>query len=203
LTPRANGGFAFAETPSRPATRARLLWDARHDPSVLIVEASPALPSRRDVFDLSRFVDMATVVVHGAGGEHLVLSEGYRRIRIDVGRGTLCEGPVHLRYELQGLGGIESKILTLRRLLALCRLGRFARDLHPRERLAPRWVAALRVHDAVREGASQRQVAAVIYGEKSTVVGEESGSDFLRLRVQRLVRVGRYMAEGGYLTLLR
>jgi hypothetical protein len=146
---------------------------------------------------------MATVVVHGAGGEHLVLSDGYRRIRIDVIRGTLCEGPVHLRYELQGLVGIDSKILTLRGLLALCRLGRFARDLHPPEHMAPRWVAALRVYDAMREGASQRQVAAVIYGEKSTAVDRESGSDFLRLRIQRLVRVGRYMAAGGYQTLLR
>jgi hypothetical protein len=146
---------------------------------------------------------MATVVVHVSGGEHLALSDGYRRIRLDVGRGTLCEGPVHLRYQLQGLAGIESKVLTLRRLLELCRLGRFARDLHPPERLAPRWVAALRVYDAVREGASQRQVAAIMYGEKSTTVGEESGSDFLRLRIQRLVRVGRYMAAGGYLTLLR
>jgi hypothetical protein len=146
---------------------------------------------------------MATVVVQAAGGEHLVLSDGYRRIRIDVVRGTLREGPVHLRYELQGLVGIDSKILTLRRLLALCRHGRFARNLHPPERLAPRWVAALRVYDAVREGASQRQVAAIMYGEKSTTVGEESGSDFLRLRIQRLVRVGRYMAAGGYRTLLR
>jgi hypothetical protein len=34
-------------------------------------------------------------------------------------------------------------------------------------------------------------------------VGRESGSDFLRLRVQRLVRVGRYMVSGGYKMLLR
>jgi hypothetical protein len=145
---------------------------------------------------------MTTVVVHVAGGEHLVLSDGYRRIRLDVGRGTLCEGPVHLRYQLQGFAGIERKVLTLRRLLALCRLGRFARNLHPQERLAPRWVAALRASDAVRDGASHRDIAAIIYGERSSAVGRESGSDFLRLRIQRLVRVGRYMAAGGYLTLL-
>jgi hypothetical protein len=198
-----NGGFAFAETPCCPATRARLLWDARYDASVLTVEASPALPAHHDVFDLSRFWDMATVVFPREGGEHIALSDGYRRIRIDVGRGTLCEGPVHLHYELQGLAGIEAKILTLRRLLALCRLGRFARNLHPPERLAPRWVAALRAYDAVREGGDHREIAIALYGEKSTSVGRESGSDFLRLRVQRLARTGRYMASGGYRTLLR
>ena len=142
------------------------------------------------------------MVVSTDGGEHVVLSDGYRRIRIDVGRGTLCDGPVHLRFELQGFAGSEAQILTLRRLLALCRLGRFARNLHSPERLAPRWVTALRVQDAVREGGSQREIAAVLYGEQSLSVSREHGSDFLRLRVQRLVRAGRYMMSGGYRTLL-
>jgi hypothetical protein len=143
------------------------------------------------------------VVVPTDRGEHIVPSDGCRRIRIDVGRGTLCEGPVHLRYEIQGLANIENKILTLRRLRALHRLGRFARNLHPPERLAPRWIATLRAHDAVEEGNSHREIAVVLYGEKSMALGQESGSDFLRLRVQRLVRVGRYMVSGGYRTLLR
>lgn len=132
-----------------------------------------------------------------------MLSDGYRRIRIDVTHGTLREGPVHLRYELHGFAGVEAKILTLRRFLALRRLGRFARYLHPPDHLAPRRVAALRVFDAVRQGVSQREIAMTLYGEKSTELGLDSGSDFLRLRVQRLVRIGRQMVSGGYLMLLR
>ena len=142
------------------------------------------------------------MVVSTDGGEHVVLSDGYRRIRIDVEHGTLCEGPVHLSYEILGITGVEAKVLTLRRLLALCRLGRFARNLHPPESLAPRWVAALRVQDAMHEGTSQREIAAVLYGEQSLSVSREHGSDFLRLRVQRLVRAGRYMMSGGYRALL-
>ena len=136
------------------------------------------------------------------GGEHVVFSDGYRRIRIDVARGTLREGPVHLRYALEGLAGIDAKILTLRRLLALCRVGRFVRNLHPPERLAPRWVTALRAYDAVCEGTSYREIAVILYGGRSARLGRESGSDFLRLRVQRLVRAGNYMMSGGYLRLL-
>ncbi len=131
-----------------------------------------------------------------------MISDGYRHIRIDVTRGTLRAGPVHLRYEMQGFESAEARILTLRRLLALCRLGRFARNLHPRERLAPRWLAALRVYDAVGHGASQREIATTLYGQQSTALGRDSGSDFLRLRVQRLVRIGRHMVGGGYLSLL-
>ncbi len=146
---------------------------------------------------------MATIVVSRDGSEQLVLSDGYRRIRVDVRCGSLQEGPVRLSYELQGLAGTEFKLLTLRRFIALCRLGRFARNLHPPERLAPRWVAALRVYDAILEGTTQRVITAVLYGNKSIAVSQESGSDFLRLRVQRLVRHGRNMVSGGYLELLR
>jgi len=166
------------------------------------VTATHTSPQDADIFDLARFWSLATIVVHPEGGERVVLSDGYCRVRIDVICGTLREGPVSLRYELRGLAGVEAKILTLRRLLALCRFGRFAHNLHPQERLAPRWVAALRVHDGVGQGASQREIAAVLYGEKSAVLGRNNGSDFLRLRVQRLVKTGRYMVSGGYLTLL-
>jgi hypothetical protein len=197
------GGFAFAVSPSQPASQARLIWDARFDSSVIPVEAMPASPRDADTFDPSRFWSLTTIVVHPAEGEHVVFSDGYRRIRIDVTCGTLSEDPVHLRYRLSGLAGAEAKVLTLRRLLALCRLGRFARNLHAPEHLAPRWLAALRVHDAVRHGASQREIGGILYGQKSSTLSHDSGSDFLRLRVQRLVRIGRYMVSGGYLTLLR
>jgi hypothetical protein len=189
--------------PSCPAPQARLLWSAHCDASVLPVETVSARPRDADTFDIAQFRAWATIAAGLEGREHIALSDGYRRIRIDVMRGTLRDGPVYLRYQLGGLAGTEAKILTLRRLLAFCRLGRFARELHPPDRRAPRWMAALRVHDAIRRGVSQREIATVLYGEQSAALGRESGSDFLRLRVQRLVRVGRQMVSGGYLTLLR
>jgi hypothetical protein len=183
--------------------QARLLWDARYDASVLPVEALATARTEAGLFDPERLWPLATIITHTSGHEYVAFSDGYHRIRLDVIRGTMRDGPVHLRYKLEGLAELEVKILTLRRLLALYRLGRFARNLHPLDRFAPRWVAALRAHDAVGQGASQREIAAVLYGEKSTVLGCEHGSDFLRLRVQRLIRMGRHMVAGGYLTLLR
>lgn len=122
---------------------------------------------------------------------------------MDIASGTLCDGPVRLRYRLQGLQRIDPKILTLRRLIALCRLGRFSNQLHPPERLAPRWIAALRVHDARCAGATQREIALGLYGDVAVRRDWGKGSDILRLRVQRLTRVARRLAEGGYRTLLR
>jgi hypothetical protein len=183
--------------------QARLLWDARYDASVLPVEALAAARTEAGIFDPARLWPLMTIVAHPGGHEYVALSDGHRRIRLDVIRGTLRDGPVHLRYKLAGLTELEAKILTLRRLLALYGLGRFARYLHPSDRFAPRWVAALRAYDAVGQGASQRDIAMTLYGDRSTALGRENGSDFLRLRVQRLVRMGRYMVAGGYLTLLR
>lgn len=183
--------------------RARLIWAARHDASVLTVEAIPAASGNPEAFDLARFAGMATAVIGSGGGEHVVLSDGYRRIRIDVARGTLCHGPVRLGYLLDGLDGIEGRIITLRRLVSLNRLGRFARHLYPREPRAPRWIAALRAHDALQDGAHHRDIAFVLFGANMVGQNWRRGSDCLRLRVQRLVRGGHRMVNGGYQVLLR
>lgn len=170
---------------------------------MLVVTAHPTGHADGGGFDVAQLSDVATVVLAPDGTEHVVLSDGYRRIRIDVARGTVCQGPVRLDYMLKGFNGIEAKILTLRRLIGLYRLGHFIRHLHPPERRAPRWIAALRAHDAARDGASQRDIAIALYGSKLVGSNWGRGSDFLRLRVQRLVRTGHHMAQGGYRTLLR
>jgi hypothetical protein len=145
---------------------------------------------------------MAAVVVIPGGQEAAVISDGHRRIRIDVEHGTLLRGPVHLTFVIEGVTGIDTKILTLRRLAALSRLGRFARGLYPRERFAPRWTMALRAHDAMRDGASQREFAMRLFDSPDTAVDWNEASNFRRLRVQRLVRMGRSMVQGGYRVLL-
>jgi hypothetical protein len=197
------GGFPFAEEPSRPSFEARLLWDAQCDPSVLTVAAHPGFSSDCDGFDLFALSAMATVLVMADRRELVVLSDGYRRIRLDVVEGTLLAGPVQLRFSLEAFRGLGPKILTLQRLAALRRLGRFAAGLHPPERLASRWIAALRVHDAICAGASQRDIAFCLFGAMASGSDWRAGSECLRLRVQRLGRVGRRMVSGGYRLLLR
>lgn len=185
-----------------PAPRARLLWDARHDPAVLSIEAFPIGYGVKDSFDLSRFADLTTIIIGQGGVEHVVLADGYRRLRLDVLQGSLRQGPAYLHYRLEGLVGVEARVLTLHRLLALWRLGRFARQLHPPERRARRWIATLRAYDAISDGASHRDIAVALYGERAVSLDWGRGSDVLRLRIQRLLRMGRQMATGGYRLLL-
>jgi hypothetical protein len=169
---------------------------------VLPVEAKASSHDSTDSFDLGRFLGIAVITVANDGCEQVALSDGFRRIRIDVVRGTLLQGPVRLHYLLSGFGDLDGRVLTLRRLASLQRLGRFARALYPPELRAPRWIHALRTHDALAAGASQREISAVLFGDQRAHHEWRTNSDSPRLRIQRLVRSARAMVAGGYLRLL-
>lgn len=196
------GGCCFAEAASLPAADARIFWRADWDASVLAIEASPAPSSDVDAFNIRHFHDLATVLQCPDGHELLLFSNGNHRIQLDLTAGSVLDGPVRFRYKLSGFKHIEAKILTLRRLLLLRRLGRFPRGLFTPERRARRWIIALQAHDGVQSGASQREIAAVLFGVKTVRDDWHGRSDYLRLRVQRAIRNGQSLVNGGYRKLL-
>ena len=61
----------------------------------------------------------------------------------------------------------------------------------------------LRVHDAISQGASQREIGAALFGDEQAVRDWNDGSDSLRSRVRRLVREAGAMARGGYRQLMQ
>lgn len=195
-------GLLVAEDPSLAASAARIFWSPCLDTSVIEVAASRALANGCDEFDLARMPLAPTIAVSADGRQHVSLTDGFRRIRIDVTSGSILDGPVRLHYQLAGIEGIEPKLLTIQRLLALIRLGRFARGLEKPEPRAARWVAMLRAYDALSEGASQREIASVLFGERRVQAEWRQDSDSLRLRIQRLVRSGETLVRGGYKALL-
>ena len=197
------GGSTFCEAADRSVDAAAVFWRGEANPAVLSVEARRVPAGHGDAFDIRQFERLATVLRQADGHELLLLSDGEHRLQIDVTAGSLFDGPVCLRYELSGFRHIEAKTLTLRRLLLLCRLGRFPRGLFPPEPRAHRWAMALQAYDGIQAGASHREIAAALFGEK--VVKEDwcGRSDYLRLRVQRLVRTADQLVNGGYRDLLR
>lgn len=193
-------GLHRFERPSLAAPDARPIWSAGVHPCVLTVDARPAEDG--EAFDLQRLAALSTLVTAVDGREHLLISDGLRAIRIDVIRGSLKHGPVHLHYRIEGLAGAEAPVLALRRFLALCRTGRFSGGLHPAGMRAGRHILLLRAHDALMSGAAQREIAAGL-------LSAEAGNDrwrvtapSVRSRAQRLARGARAMASGGYLALL-
>ncbi len=133
-----------------------------------------------------------------------MLSDGWRRIRLD-NRGISLRGPrpLTLRFHLAGLAAAEPKVAALTRLLDLHRRGSFRAGLFPDESRAGRWALLLRVSDAMADGASQREIAEVLFGPDRAADQWRGRSDALRSHVRRLVRDMRAMADGGWRKLLR
>lgn len=201
-TTRSNGGFTFAERPEVEAPDARIIWHAELDPGILPVAAEPIGRGDPDAIDPATLAPWLTIV-RGTDGEHAVLSDGWHHIRLDIEQGSLANGGlVLLRYRLQGIASAEARILPLRRLIDLCRNRRFSRSLYPPDRRVERWILALRVHDAVMDGASQSDIARALFGD-ALESGEDRRSDSLRSRVRRLVGEARRLAGGGYRALMR
>ena len=197
--PKRWGLHAF-EPPRLTAPEARPFWRAEVHSFVLGVKARPS--DGEDVFDFERFEAISRALT-ADGCERLLFSDGLRSIRIDVLSGTVAEGPVQLRYRLAGLAAAEPPVLTLRRLLALCRTGGFCRSLHPGEARARRWLLQLRAHDALTAGADQREIASVLLSAEASEPRWRIRSPSVRSQVQRLVRGARRMPSDGYFTLLR
>lgn len=185
------------------APAARPIWSAAVCPFVLTADAKESLCSADDLVDLERLGAAACIAESGHGREHLLISDGLRSIRVDLASGTLRRGPTRLGYQLSGFASAERPLLTLRRLLAFCRTGRFARALHPAEARAGRWVLMLRAWDGLLGGADQREIAAVLLSRDAAEPRWRSRAPSLRSQAQRLTRGARTMARGGYLDLLR
>lgn len=169
---------------------------------VVRVDALPAARNDPDALDLRRLGARSVVLAGDASGEQLLLRDGVCNIRLQICSGTLLDGQVRLRYLLEGMAELDHKLLTLRRLVMLRRLGRFPAGLFPPDQRATRWILLLRVLDALATGASQREIAAGLFGGALVTEDWRTRSDYLRFRVQRLVRTGSDLVDGGYLTLL-
>ena len=199
------GGCIFARCWDRLLEKGFVVWRADWDPSVVALEAVPADPNDPDAFDITQLACPVLVLREFAGVEHLLIGDGACHIRLDIAGGTVLAGPVRLRFEFAGLAGMEAKLLTLRRLVALVRLGRFPRGLFPLPpaRRARRWMMALRALDARRAGATHREIASALFGEAMVAADWDGSSAYLRCRVQRLIRLGEALVQGGYRDLLR
>ena len=194
-------GLEAFESPDLAAPLARPLWSRHAHPWVLSAHAEAAC-SPADAFDLEPLAHLARIVRSACGAEHVLFSDGLRTVRLDVLAGSLPAGRLQLRYVLAGFGSAEKPLLTLRRLMAVRKTGRFSRSLHCPESRAKRWVLMLRGWDGQVAGADQREIAEVLLSRRAGEPRWRSESPSLRSQAQRLARGARAMAAGGYRELL-
>ncbi|WP_114091526.1 DUF2285 domain-containing protein [Thalassospira lucentensis] len=96
---------------------------------------------------------------------------------------------------------LKEQALALQRFHAFYRTGQFPNPLYPAEQRALRWKMMLQAWDGRQAGASHREIAEVLYGQRT--VSEDWSAGFLRTRVQRLLRGAERLVHGGYLEILQ
>ncbi|WP_068087211.1 DUF2285 domain-containing protein [Novosphingobium rosa] len=181
-----------------------MIWSADLDPAILPVAVSSGVGDAADSVVLRDLAPWLTIATDIGGGEHVLLSDGWQHIRLDIVEGRLGgRDMVSFHYRLGGIVTAEGLVPPLRRFLALCRQRSFPTALFPVDPRMDRGLDVLRVHDALADGASQREIASVFFGEERVAADWSGPSDSLRSRVRRLVSDARAMAGGGYRWLLR
>ena len=193
-------GLVAFEPPDLAVPSARPIWSLSVHPFVLLAARGERANSS-DRFDVERFEQFGRLLVTDQS-EHLLLSDGFRAIRLDGPARIFAGGPTDLAYSIHGLRAAEAPLMTLRRFLALARNGRFSRLLYPCEKRARRWMLLLRTADALADGACQREIAEVLLSSSAREPRWRSRDPNLRLKVQRLVHLARQMSNGGYRRLL-
>ena len=192
-------GLLFGETPEVDGAHARLVWSAGVDPFVLKVEARCTGIG----FDLERVAKFATVVIDEQSHEHVVLSNGKQRIRIDVEDGTMLEGPVTLKILCTTPMNELALTSALSRAGLLWRLGRMPLIEQRIDQQIERLTMALRVYDALASGASHRHIARALFGDDRVAKEWNGTSDAMRSTIRRLVRLANRLAAGDYRSLMQ
>ncbi|WP_050897916.1 DUF2285 domain-containing protein [Nitrospirillum viridazoti] len=170
---------------------------------MLTIRVQPVEQGDRFSLDLMRLTVPAQILQGATGVEHVLIGDETCQVRLDVIEGTALAGPVRVYCELVSGPGIEAKLVTAQRLIALIRSGRFPHRSAPLSRRARRWMMALRAVDAWRAGASHRQIAGALFGQATANADWDGPSGYLRCRVQRLIRLGETLVRGGYRQLLK
>jgi len=175
-----------------------VLWRWEADRSVPVLSLFPAAAGDPDALDIGG-LDLAVIVVRTLDGhQHVMVSDGARRLRFAVAEGDVLAGPMHCRIHLPphsvGVGSMDS----LRLLIALRDTGRLPSAGSGARAKPLRWLQMLRAHDARRAGASQRDIAMLLFGEARVQEDWSGRSDYMRMRVQRLLRAAEHLVAGGY-----
>ena len=182
-------GLVALEDPRHDAAHARPIWRADLDRLTVTARVIARDLPATELFDIRQIGRETHVAIDASDNEHWRLGDQRWSVRLDVLKGTLLGGPSQLSYRIIGLRQALYRTAGLQRLVALAR-GRSKSAPSDRGQRA-RWIAELRVADAIRAGASQQDIGRMLFRAALDGGDWRRENEAYRARVQRLVRAAR------------
>lgn len=179
------GGCTFAADPALDCARARYLWTADADPRVLRARIACSKEIAEPSIDISA---LHRCELRRDSSLHLRLKLFDGDLRLDLIDCLSLPKMAAIEPALDFARSLEPQLSSVRRLHALTR----GACLKPRGQRVAMLVEALRVSDAVRSGASLREIGLGIHGGDWPGDGEH-----LKSRVRRRVYLSQALKRAG------
>jgi len=188
--------FCFAQSFGRSAT---VFWCPRRCAHVLpVVAEQPSASPTESLFDLAALSCRATVLLGPDERQYVHLRNAQHTLQLAVSGADILQ-PVCLRAEaIWPAALLKHRLWGLECLNTLCLDGELPARLFPPERRGARLTFVLRALDGSLAGASHREIAEALIGERRVQSDWTDPRDHLRDRIRRAVSRGRALMNGGY-----
>lgn len=132
----------------------------------------------------------------------MLFEQAGRRLQLEITGFVSMTEPVQLFVDLMASPGrLKAQRLALETFDRFRQSAEVASE--DNDTVSRRLDLILRALDGSSMGLSQREIAIVLFGRNRIESDWGRGSDYLKSHVRRLIRRGRWLMEGGYLSLLR
>jgi len=198
LIPSPTGGYFGGEDPQLDAREAQPRW---LNPAIASLVPATSDDPGDSTFSLWRFAGRKRLT-HDGSQLHFSAHCAQRMLQVQLSKSLHDDAPfaflVHAdRWIHARIRALTDALTTLNQPNGEC-----MDDTPPRpSRAALVHVRALQVFDAAADGASQRDIAEVLFGAPSVQESWSSDSE-LRAQVRHLIKRGRHYVNGGYRDLL-
>lgn len=201
LSEQQTWGLTAFEDPARTAAVAHVFWSPEASSSVLRVHAVPVSgQGDAHAFDGSGLRCRMVLLDSSGAEQHVLFCDGARRLQIAVAGANVRGGACLLASAVIARRLLESRFQLLRRLSDLAETGHLAPRLYPSDPRCQRLCRILQMLDGEIDGASQRDIAIALFGDRRAYA---DWSDTLRDRIRRALRRARWLMNRGYFVLLR
>jgi hypothetical protein len=166
-----------------------------------LATARACAPKAAGAIDIHQVPHRTTILQVEGEGEEIAIDHASGAIRLSLREGSLLHGPVQLTYLLEE-PHLGNRLAALQRWHTLMQTGRIPKANDSVQVRAARWPLLLATLDAQACGCSLRQTAARVFGDEQVARHWRDPSDYLKMRVRRLVAQARALISGGYRDLL-